>query len=295
MKTMTKFSQNSLIALNHNGDPERCYYVYGLVDSRNNELFYIGKGKENRVFSHEKDAERDEKQESKKLERIREIEQSGYNVSKVILNYGLSEAEAYASEASLINAYRCKHISNNPPLVNLQSGHALDEALSVEEFEEMKGAEILEPKDFEILKNCGCSEILCVLIHNQYKVLKEKYRIVPEDEVYDIVRGCWTASLDRAKSTKLVFGVNNSNIVAVYSPTKDDWHKCSEEKYQDKIPKHNKRPVKLIANRIYFDYDYKKDSQFLVFLNKSLAKIKPYKKGQRSSFYYLNIDEILNS
>ena len=32
------------------------YYVYALVDPRNSKIFYIGKGKENRVFQHAKGA-----------------------------------------------------------------------------------------------------------------------------------------------------------------------------------------------------------------------------------------------
>ena len=46
---MDKFSEKSLIALGN-------FYVYGLIDPRTNQLFYIGKGKDNRVFEHEKES-----------------------------------------------------------------------------------------------------------------------------------------------------------------------------------------------------------------------------------------------
>ena len=48
MKEMTHFS------------PEVCekieYYVYRLIDPRNGQTFYVGKGKGNRVFAHVHDA-----------------------------------------------------------------------------------------------------------------------------------------------------------------------------------------------------------------------------------------------
>ena len=45
---MKEFSELALQKLNENGE----YYVYGLIDPRNNKLFYIGKGTGNRVFQH---------------------------------------------------------------------------------------------------------------------------------------------------------------------------------------------------------------------------------------------------
>ena len=43
--------------------PEVCreigYYVYRLVDPRNGQTFYVGKGKNNRVFAHAKRALKD--------------------------------------------------------------------------------------------------------------------------------------------------------------------------------------------------------------------------------------------
>lgn len=32
------------------------FYVYYLMDPRNKEIFYVGKGKDNRVFQHVEDA-----------------------------------------------------------------------------------------------------------------------------------------------------------------------------------------------------------------------------------------------
>lgn len=43
---MDRFSEKSLLSL---GD----YYVYGLIDPRSKQIFYIGKGTKNRVLEHE--------------------------------------------------------------------------------------------------------------------------------------------------------------------------------------------------------------------------------------------------
>ncbi len=60
------------------------YYVYALVDPRNSKIFYIGKGKENRVFQHAKGALEDiledalsENAPNLKLDTIRSIISEG--------------------------------------------------------------------------------------------------------------------------------------------------------------------------------------------------------------------------
>ena len=96
------------------------YYVYCLIDPRNGQTFYIGKGKENRVFSHAKGEETaDMDTISDKYKRIREIKNDGFDVAHIIHRHGLDEKTAFEVEAALIDAY--------PEAANKTNGHYSNE------------------------------------------------------------------------------------------------------------------------------------------------------------------------
>ncbi len=54
-------------------------YVHRLIDPRNGETFYVGKGQGNRVFAHIHE-QVDEGDPSNKLKRIRDIHLAGFEV-----------------------------------------------------------------------------------------------------------------------------------------------------------------------------------------------------------------------
>src|SRR5712692_1421698 len=90
-------------------------YVYRLIDPRNGETFYVGKGRGNRVFSHiraEQNLEADEL--DNKVKRIREIRLASFEVAHVIHRHGMDEKTAFEVEAALIDAY--------PVLTNIVGG-----------------------------------------------------------------------------------------------------------------------------------------------------------------------------
>src|ERR1022692_3229494 len=84
------------------------YYVYRLIDPRNGETFYVGKGNGNRVFAHVRDKlgkDSDSDGLSNRLRRIREIHRVGLQVIHIIHRHGMNEQTALEVEAALIDAY----------------------------------------------------------------------------------------------------------------------------------------------------------------------------------------------
>ena len=75
------------------------YYVYRLIDPRNGQTFYVGKGKGNRLYAHVNDAlknyegisytDNEEDDVSSKIQQIRDIKNAGLEVIHVIQRYGL--------------------------------------------------------------------------------------------------------------------------------------------------------------------------------------------------------------
>ena len=176
---MDRFSEKSLLSL---GD----YYVYGLIDPRSKQIFYIGKGTKNRVFEHEKESLGSPDSEKLKLKTIADIKNAGFEVEKIIINSNLTEEEAFAAEASLINAF---NYVGDAGLTNIVAGHHSAEALSVDEYERINGAAPLEEKDIR-------HKILVIKINRLYQ------RGMDEKVLYDAVRGVWRASKERVRTTE---------------------------------------------------------------------------------------------
>ncbi|MDR3217737.1 MAG: MjaI family restriction endonuclease [Dysgonamonadaceae bacterium] len=109
-----KFSQKTKEELRH--------YVYVLIDSRDNRIFYVGKGQGNRVFEHKKDALQ-MSSESDKLDTIREIISSNEEVRSYIVRHGLEENEALIVESVLIDFLTFKDFSEVAKITNIVAGH----------------------------------------------------------------------------------------------------------------------------------------------------------------------------
>lgn len=249
---MDRFSEKSLLSL---GD----YYVYGLIDPRSKQIFYIGKGTKNRVFEHEKESMGGPDSEKLKRQTIADIKNAGLEVEKIIINSNLTEEEAFAAEASLINAF---NYVSNAGLTNIVAGHHSAEALSVDEYERINGAVELEEKDIK-------HRILVIKINRLYQ------RCMDEQVLYNAVRGAWRVSKETVKTVEYVFGVYNSLIVAVYKPSA--WFVCKEAK--DKLPRRDIVLTPKTENRLFFvDERFEQglplDENETFYIGKSIAGLK---------------------
>ena len=238
--------------------------------------FYIGKGTKNRVFEHEKESLGSPDSEKLKLKTIADIKNAGFEVEKIIINSNLTEEEAFAAEASLINAF---NYVGDAGITNIVAGHHSAEALSVDEYERINGAAPLEEKDIR-------HKILVIKINRLYQ------RGMDEKVLYDAVCGVWRVSKEKVRTVEYVFGVYNSLIVAVYKPS--EWFVCKEAK--DRLPRQDIVLTPKTENRLFFvDERYEQgfplDENESFYIGKSIAGLKLNQSAQNPITYLYPLEK----
>ena len=108
-------------------EPLKEYYVYALFDKANNKVFYVGKGKGQRCFHHEREADRSDL-ETEKIEMIRKLKARD-SLGVIILSRHDSQVEAYAVESVLI-----KWVYGKDNLTNQKYGEKSDYVRSYDNF-----------------------------------------------------------------------------------------------------------------------------------------------------------------
>jgi hypothetical protein len=183
-------------------------YVYRLIDPRNGETFYIGKGQGNRVFAHiraEAGIEGDNL--GNKLNRIREIRLSDLDVGHVIHRHGMDDDTAFEVESALIDAY--------PGLTNSIGG------IGGTEFGAMHASEILrryaaEPAVFQ-------HKALLISVN----------RTAEETSLYEATRYAWKINRDKAAKAEIILATLQGLIVGAFEA--DQWLDATSANFPGRV------------------------------------------------------------
>ena len=201
---MTMFSQKV--------QEELGYYVYCLVDPRDKKIFYIGKGVGNRVFAHACDALEYEDANTDKLEKIREIMKSGYEVEHYIIRHKLTEEDAFTVESVLIDFLTYQEFNTESLLTNIVAGHhQWNEGIKTVD-------QIMQIYDCEPLLLKPGHKLLMVNLNRRYMKKSEDGMRVNSD-LYEITRKYWKVSKHNADQIDYLLGVYKGVVRCVLKPT----------------------------------------------------------------------------
>lgn len=208
---ISAFSQRTIEVL--------AYYVYALVDPRDNRIFYIGKGSGNRVFQHAKDS-LNENDQSLKLDIIRDILREGEQVGLYILRHNLTEESAYVVESVLIDLMTYSKFNTTNLLTNVVAGHhQWDEGIK-------------DVNEIDAIYNCSKIDmnhgdtLLLVSLNKSFNQAKANgvYRRM---NIYDATRMYWDIGKNRPQEIKYVLGVYKGVVRSVIEVESWQWTKVA--------------------------------------------------------------------
>jgi len=185
-------------------------YVYRLIDPRNGETFYVGKGTGNRVFSHirEESSALEGDDIDNKLTRIRAIRLAGLEVGHVIQRHGMDDKTAFEVEAALMDAYQ--------GLTNDQGGWGSNE------FGAMHAREIIR----EYAANPAVFQHRALLITVN--------RSATERSLYEATRYSWKVSLPKARAAEVILATIQGLIKGAF--VADEWLPATAENFPGREP-----------------------------------------------------------
>ena len=220
------------------------YYVYCLVNPRDNKIFYIGKGKGNRVFQHAKDS-LNENDQSLKLDIIRSILREGKQVGLFILRHNLTEETAFVVESVLIDLLTYPKFNKTNQLANIVAGHhQWDEGIkSIEEINAIYNCDKIDVNNGDTL--------LLVSLNRSFNQAKADgvYRRV---DIYEATRKYWdNISPKRAPNIRYVLGVYKGVVRSVIEVRSWKWTLIAED------------GTKFKSERCIFEGNLLEDSPYL--------------------------------
>lgn len=175
-------------------------YVYALLDPRDGKIFYIGQGRNNRIFDHFNDAEnklRSNRILSSKEIRILDIWKNSEDVVWKIIAHKLSDESANATEAALIDSMS---VSPNGPCLNEVRGPR-SSMLSEGEVATL-GASPVNP-------DTSYSSVFMFPVHNALSDSREN--------IYEATRAAWSVSKHNRSRESHAVGIKNGISIGGFS------------------------------------------------------------------------------
>ena len=239
------------------------YYVYRLIDPRNGETFYIGMGKNNRVFDHmrmelkfdKSSHENNEDEVTEKFKILREIRNEGLDPIHIIHRHGMNKEEAFEVEAALIDAFS--------GLTNIVSGHGSNEfgpANAIQLIKKYEATEMEIPNDHKIL----------AINVNQ---------TASHFELIDAVRYAWRIDISKAKKADYIFAIKQGICIGVF--VAKEWLHATQENFRG-FPEADPKRYGFngdIAHKVIRD----------MYVGKRLPKNMQRKKGMSNPIQYKNL------
>jgi hypothetical protein len=172
-------------------------YVYRLIDPRNGETFYVGRGQGNRVFQHAAGITEGMSKDglSDKSDRIIEIKNAFLEVIHVIHRHGIPDEVVNHVEAALIDAY--------PGLTNEQGGEGSGS------HGPMHADEIIRLYALPLMIEKPEHKLVLININH----ISDRSS---KDSIYKQVKGNWRISINRAKQADFVIAVYRGVSIGVF-------------------------------------------------------------------------------
>ncbi|MFU8824740.1 LEM-3-like GIY-YIG domain-containing protein [Yoonia sp.] len=199
-------------------------YVYRLIDPRNGETFYVGKGTGNRVFAHSNanlsnlTSDEDDRT-SLKLSRITEIKNAGLRVLNVIHRHDIPDAAIFEVEAALIDAFT--------GLTNIQGGHASGAKGP------MNVVEIVDKYALPSIDEEPSEKLVLININR----LEDKSDV---RSIYEQTRLAWRISKRKAEAADYVLAVVKGVIVGAFVAR--EWRDATHANFPDHVPLDREMP-----------------------------------------------------
>lgn len=238
------------------------YYVYIYSHPITNEIFYVGKGKGNRIFSHLKDIK-----DTQKVKYLNDLKKHSLKPKIEILIHGLeNETTALRVEASIIDLLDVHNLTNK------QSGwkSATFGRMTIEQVistYEKRKIDIVEPS-------------ILIRINKLFRYS------MTETELYDFTRGYWKLNPKKAKFAKYAFSIYEGVIQEVYII--HSWFKAGTT---FATQRENKKFDGITKNRLSERYEFignlAEEEIRKKYRYKSVAHY--FKKGSANPIMYLNI------